>query len=163
MRFQESYLSSEQLVRRNAGNVMRPTLKEGSSGTQVSAWQGSLQRLNRAAWNAAVAQYGQDPSGDFGPATKSATRSFQRSKGLTVDGIVGCNSWKAIGIPASQIEGCQARSAPAPAHHHAETAIDTTDKDKDEKVPFYKKKWFVPLTVGVVVFGLGVVLIAKKT
>lgn len=31
--------------------------------------------------------------GIFGPVTESAVKAFQQSKGLTVDGIVGLNTW----------------------------------------------------------------------
>ena len=164
MRFQESYLSSEQLVRRNAANVMRPNLAEGAKGAQVRAWQDKLKTQLAWAWKNAASQYGEGEYGRgastayFGLTTKAATEDFQRAKGLTVDGIVGCNTWKAAGVPASQISGCQARAA----HHHAETAIDTTDEKKDKKDPFYKERWFIPLTVGVVIFGIGAVLIAKS-
>jgi peptidoglycan hydrolase-like protein with peptidoglycan-binding domain len=36
--------------------------------------------------------------GDFGPKTDTAVRSFQREKHLTVDGIVGPNTWGALVI-----------------------------------------------------------------
>ena len=34
--------------------------------------------------------------GKFGPNTESALRGFQRSVGLSVDGICGCNTWKKL-------------------------------------------------------------------
>ncbi|MXV18533.1 peptidoglycan-binding domain-containing protein [Deinococcus xianganensis] len=34
--------------------------------------------------------------GSFGPSTESAVKSFQTSKGLTADGIVGPNTWLAL-------------------------------------------------------------------
>lgn len=61
----------------------RPTLRLGSVGPVVSEWQ----RLLKI-----------QADGDFGPATRSATRRFQASHGLTDDGIVGPKTWSvAIG------------------------------------------------------------------
>lgn len=55
-------------------------IKKGSRGKAVKVWQIIV---------------GADPDGVFGAKTDAATRDFQRRKGLTVDGIVGKNSWKA--------------------------------------------------------------------
>lgn len=32
----------------------------------------------------------------FGLATQNAVMSYQRSRGLSVDGIVGCNTWRSL-------------------------------------------------------------------
>ena len=37
-----------------------------------------------------------DPPGRFGPATQSAVKTFQRSRGLAQDGVVGPDSWRAL-------------------------------------------------------------------
>ena len=34
--------------------------------------------------------------GIFGSQTRDAVTRYQRSRGLTADGIVGCNTWKSI-------------------------------------------------------------------
>ena len=34
--------------------------------------------------------------GIFGARTDEAVRNYQRSRGLTVDGIVGCNTWRSL-------------------------------------------------------------------
>ncbi len=64
-----------------------PTLKEGSRSTYVLILQDSLNTLG-------FRTGGLD--GYFGPATKDAVKRFQRSRGLSADGIVGCGTWTAL-------------------------------------------------------------------
>lgn len=62
------------------GEYNMPQIKRGSKGLAVKIWQLII---------------GVTPDGDFGPATEAATRKFQKSHGLDVDGIVGKFSWAA--------------------------------------------------------------------
>src|SRR5215208_3176374 len=65
-----------------------PTIKQGSpSGPDV-------ERLQRALLRAGFSPGPVD--GIFGSQTDAAVRSFQSARGLTVDGIVGPNTWKAL-------------------------------------------------------------------
>jgi peptidoglycan hydrolase-like protein with peptidoglycan-binding domain len=34
--------------------------------------------------------------GIFGSKTNSAVRNYQSSRGLSVDGIIGCNTWRSL-------------------------------------------------------------------
>lgn len=64
-----------------------PVLKQGSSGPDVTALQTRLKAL------------GFDPhgvDGNFGPGTKAALIAFQKSKGLTADGIAGPQTMNAL-------------------------------------------------------------------
>jgi peptidoglycan hydrolase-like protein with peptidoglycan-binding domain len=61
-------------------------LQKGSKGTQVRLLQ---QRLKDRGWKISV-------DGDFGSGTESIVKSFQKDKGLTVDGKVGPNTWKTL-------------------------------------------------------------------
>lgn len=66
-----------------------PVLRMGSSGASVR----ELQTLLRNA--------GFDPGpidGIFGSRTQSAVIAFQRSRGLTPDGVVGTATWTALGV-----------------------------------------------------------------
>lgn len=65
----------------------RPTLRRGSKGPDVVYLQ---QRLSAQG-------YWLTADGSFGPATESAVRSFQRSNGLSADGVVGPMTWAALG------------------------------------------------------------------
>ena len=33
---------------------------------------------------------------DYGPKTRNAVINYQRSRGLSADGVVGCNTWRSI-------------------------------------------------------------------
>src|SRR5882762_320667 len=64
-----------------------PTLRQGSSGSDVKDLQQKLQDL------------GFDPNGvdgNFGPGTRDAVIAFQQSKGLQADGIAGPNTLAAL-------------------------------------------------------------------
>lgn len=63
------------------------TLRRGSSGEDVE----HLQRGMRA-----TVAYGLSVDGQFGPATETAVRDYQSSRGLGVDGIVGPKTWAAL-------------------------------------------------------------------
>ena len=58
----------------------------GSSGNDVKALQ---QKLNSNG-------YQLDVDGNFGPKTQAAVRDYQQKNGLTVDGIVGKNTWSTL-------------------------------------------------------------------
>lgn len=62
------------------------TVKYGSSGDDVRELQ---RRLNGAGYNVAV-------DGNFGNQTQQAVRDYQRAKNLTIDGIVGSQTWGSL-------------------------------------------------------------------
>lgn len=66
-----------------------PTLRRGSQGDEVADLQTILN-----------ARYGADleVDGNFGKATEAAVKAFQKSHGLTADGVVGPKTWKALGV-----------------------------------------------------------------
>lgn len=66
-----------------------PTLRRGSQGDEVADLQTILN-----------ARYGADleVDGNFGKATEAAVKAFQKSHGLTADGVVGAKTWKALGV-----------------------------------------------------------------
>jgi peptidoglycan hydrolase-like protein with peptidoglycan-binding domain len=63
-----------------------PIVQQGASGADVYAIQHLLTHHNHAT----------TPDGAFGPNTYAKVRSFQQAKGLTVDGIVGPQTWGAL-------------------------------------------------------------------
>ena len=64
-----------------------PTIREGDKGPVVS-WAQYLLTRATLGWN--------QIDGDFGPITKTAVEQFQQYN-LTVDGIVGPQTWAALG------------------------------------------------------------------
>lgn len=68
----------------------RPLLKSGDRGSCVKLAQRQLQ-----AHGFSVGAAGAD--GDFGPSTRSAVIKFQRSKRLSADGVIGQQTWRALG------------------------------------------------------------------
>lgn len=64
-----------------------PIIRIGSRGNYVCIAQDDLNTLG-------FRTGGLD--GVFGDQTYNAVRSYQTSRGLTVDGIIGCNTWRAL-------------------------------------------------------------------
>lgn len=71
--------------------LQRPTVRRGSRSDAVRAAQ---ELLNRHGADLAV-------DGIFGMLTEQAVRAFQRRCGLTVDGIVGVNTWTMLMLEGS--------------------------------------------------------------
>ena len=65
----------------------RPTIRRGATGEHVNYLQTRLRELG----------YQVSIDDIFGPATESRVRSFQRSNSLPADGIVGSQTWGALG------------------------------------------------------------------
>ena len=64
-----------------------PLVRQGSRGVYVLVAQDGLNTLG-------FRTGGLD--GVFGAQTRNAVISYQRSRGLTADGIVGCNTWRSL-------------------------------------------------------------------
>ena len=79
-----------------AQSAQAATYRQGSSGQAVQTIQEKLVR-----WG-----YFDGPvDGIFGAKTEAAVRSFQRKNGLSVDGIVGPATLKALGMPSGGNNG----------------------------------------------------------
>lgn len=84
----------------------RKTLKEGASGSEVALAQTFLNH-----WRAVYKKGPMLPlNSQFDASFKSAVKSFQRDVGLSVDGIIGPNTWAAL---ISQKKPVSAPSAPS--------------------------------------------------
>ena len=89
---QEKNLSVDGIVGPNTWSALIVQVKQGSQGDAVRGVQEEFQFRNESG----------DPSkglqvdGIFGPKTASAVRSFQQALAITVDGIVGPVTWRAL-------------------------------------------------------------------
>ncbi|MDO9022055.1 MAG: peptidoglycan-binding protein [Deltaproteobacteria bacterium] len=72
----------------SSGGSRHPMLERGSEGRSVRVLQEALVELG----------YEIDVDGDFGRATEQAVLAFQEANDLDVDGIVGPNTWEALGV-----------------------------------------------------------------
>ena len=73
-----------------------PTLRKGNTGEYVTLLQTKLLQKGYD-----LGRYGVD--GDFGSATLTAVKQFQRDHGLAVDGVVGKNTWAALNEAGSNL------------------------------------------------------------
>ena len=64
-------------------------LKKGSEGAQVKTVQRLLMAMGYSCGSCGA-------DGEFGSGTLAAVKSFQKAKGLSVDGIVGSKTWNAL-------------------------------------------------------------------
>lgn len=69
-----------------ANGTQRPTLRKGATGDDVRYLQ---TRLGAHGHKVAV-------DGQFGPRTEQSVKAFQKKKALTVDGVVGPQTWPAL-------------------------------------------------------------------
>lgn len=79
----------EEVLVSSAPARQRPIIRLGSKGPDVAHLQN---RLNQVGYQPQLVG-----DGDFGPRTRTAVLWFQRSRGLTADGVVGPKTWAAIG------------------------------------------------------------------
>lgn len=94
------------------------TLRRGDRGDGVLALQGALAQLDYDLGTTGPAQNGVD--GDFGSRTRAAVQAEQTRAGLTPNGVVGPDTWRAIAARVSP--EIAPTTDPAPT-----TSVPTTD------------------------------------
>jgi len=70
--------------------MSQPILRKGTKGTSVAQLQKLLNAFNK--------DFKLQVDGDFGLATLSAVKQFQKSAGLNADGVVGPKTWQALSL-----------------------------------------------------------------
>ena len=94
------------------------TLKKGSSGDSVREWQNYLKGQG----------YAIDVDGQFGSKTEYITKMYQKDNGLSIDGIVGANTWGKAGYSSISTPVSAPTLSKAPT---LPTQIDTKFEDTD--------------------------------
>ncbi|RJX16918.1 MAG: spore cortex-lytic enzyme [Ammonifex sp.] len=102
----------------------------GTSGWEVSQVQ---QRL--ASWG----YYNGPIDGYFGNETSQAVRSFQWKNGLVVDGLVGPQTWAALGLPAAAAPAAPAVSRGAVSNRDSVTLLARVIMGEAADEPFEGK------------------------
>lgn len=87
----------------SAPEVVQTLVKVGSQGSEVRAVQTKLKELGF---------FSDKVDGIFGSKTKAAVIAFQKSRGLTADGIAGKKTLAALGISSGNSSGSTANNAP---------------------------------------------------
>lgn len=75
-----------------------PTLRIGKGGRSAPTVEQNLVRLLQSKLASMAYMQQRHITGYFGPITEGAVRAFQRAYRLTVDGIVGPQTWRALGL-----------------------------------------------------------------
>lgn len=92
------------------------TLKEGSTGPEVTKLQELLKKLNL---------YSGLVDGNFGSKTKTAVIAFQKKHGLVADGIVGSKTWSKLAQETDISTNQWRRMTPAEQSQEIESLIDS--------------------------------------
>lgn len=96
------------------------TIRYGASGNDVKKLQ---EKLNTAG-------YKLDVDGQFGSKTQAAVKDYQQKNGLTVDGIVGANTWGSLtgGTPANKDSQSISKKTTKPAANSSNNQRPTYKK-----------------------------------
>ncbi|MDD6467087.1 MAG: peptidoglycan-binding protein [Erysipelotrichaceae bacterium] len=119
----QAYQAIRNLNLGNPGYVVYPgtPLRLGSRGENVRLMQNYLNALRQGPNDGPLLA----TDGIFGQATQTRVRAFQRDNGLTVDGVIGRNTWDAIvrqyGVILNQMEIMSEQSLLAVENAETET------------------------------------------
>jgi len=135
-------------------NPSMPTIRKGSTGEAVMTLHNELISKGYHPRTSDGSRKRWSDYETFGDETYTQVILFQMDKGLTQDGIVGKNTWKALGhtgtsSSTSSSAALTTYTASPTAQSYATTAI-------------YQKPWFIPAVVGGSLFFLSLVIIIVK-
>ena len=147
------------------------TISKGASGKAVATLHEALKAWD--SWEAA--DFSQGYSSDlltnkFGSKTKEVVKTFQKAKGLGVDGVVGEKTWAALdGYPTDHVyEYSGSSSSPSSPSLNLTTSGDDATrkgiaaKESAKEKGITKQPWFWPVVAGGGVLLIGVIVLSRS-
>ena len=134
----------------------RSCIKAGATGADVTLLPQKLCDLGYGPFGMSTGSGTQcewPSAGAFGQDTHAAVEGFQRSSGLTVDGIAGPNTWAKLGESGDSCSSGGSRGASSSGALVAAGAAS---------LPLVQRKWFLPVVAGVVGVGIIALLFVPK-
>lgn len=116
------------------------TIKIGSKGDEVKTLQ---RRLNLAV------------DGKYGKLTEEAVREFQKSRGLVADGIVGTQTWQALGIDNIDLRLKQSKRVINEIIVHCSATPEGKDYTVDDITAWHKQRGFITIGYHYVIYRDG--------
>lgn len=104
------YFPLAQMVNKSIGGSYTVLIKRGDTGSEVLTLQQKLNKLG----------YGLTEDGDFGPATETAVKSFQRGNDLDADGVAGTIT---LSVLEQAVKNTEVPQPAAPAEMTVDAAL----------------------------------------
>jgi len=144
-----------------------PTIRKGSTGSNVEKLQEALIDAGPQYTPCTATKRGPRTEykctwtiGKFGEDTEDSVKAFQSAKGLGVDGIVGPNTWGALGVTSAPVAAVQSVLSSIIPTAAASTGLPAPAGGEEEK--FYQKSWFLPVAISASVLLIGTIIILVK-
>ena len=133
-----------------------PTLRKGASGDDVITLQNELIKRGYYPRTSDGSRKKWEEYGTFGDETYTQVIMFQMDEGLTQDGIVGKNTWKALGYTGSSA---------AIAPYTTPSATPASYSPTSMSGGITQQVWFWPAVIGGSIFSvvlIGTLVVAMR-
>ncbi len=153
------------LTAQRTQGVIVETLRQGDSGGDVAYLHEALDSNSpRRRYVTNAGAISEMTSTTFGPKTKDAVKAFQKDNGLSVDGIVGPNTWKSLSTSSTTFE-VKDSTKTGPSLTLTASGDDATrvGPAAAKAKGITKHPWFYPVAIGggVLLLG-GIILLTRR-